>query len=89
MADETIPGAWVTAGIEAVIAHRKRKREVYWDTPSSEDVRVILAGVAPLIAAAEGERIAQLEDRTEAACRADEGTSCYFSALIRGGAHDG
>jgi hypothetical protein len=32
--------------------------------------------------AAERERIRQLADRTEAVCTADEGTSCYFSALL-------
>lgn len=35
---------------------------------------------------AEGERIARLADRTGAVATSDEGTSCYFSALIREGA---
>jgi hypothetical protein len=32
--------------------------------------------------AAERERIRQLADRTQAVCTGDEGTSCYFSALL-------
>ena len=83
MTDETIPGAWVTAGIEAVIAHRKRKREVYWDTPSSEDVRVILAGVAPLIAAAEFERIRGLAERRHVIGVCADGTTGYFTRIMR------
>lgn len=84
-----IPDAWVTAGLEAVIAYHERQRDVAWYTPPSEEVAAIIAGVMPLIAAAEGERIAQLADRTEAVCRGDDGTSRFFAALIREGAHDG
>lgn len=48
--------------------------------PSSDltPAQAYMAGVK-----AERERIAQLADRNGAVCTGDEGTSCYFSALIR------
>jgi hypothetical protein len=42
-----------------------------------------LLAAAPLIRAAERDRIRQLADRNGAVCTGDEGTSCYFSELIR------
>jgi hypothetical protein len=38
---------------------------------------------APLIAAAERERIREMAVRNEAVCTSDEGTGCYFADLIR------
>jgi len=49
-----IPDAWVTAGVQGVIALHKRKRDMPWTCPSSEDVAAVLAAVLPL----ERERIA-------------------------------
>jgi hypothetical protein len=40
---------------------------------------------AAAIARAERERIRQLATRTQAVCRGDDGTSCYFAALIAEG----
>ena len=85
-AQAAIPAAWVTAGFNGVIAFHKQKRDAYWNCPSSEEVAAIIARVRPLIEAAEGERIAKLADRVQAISTSDEGTSCFFSALIREGA---
>ena len=52
-----IPAAWVTAGLEAAIAHHKRQREAIWVCPSSGDAAAIIAGAMPFIVAAERERI--------------------------------
>ncbi len=57
MTDDVMPGipdAWVTAGVQGVIALHKRKRDMPWTCPSSEDVAAVLAAVLPL----ERERIA-------------------------------
>ena len=42
----------------------------------------MLEAAAPLIAAAERERIREMAVRNGAVCAGDEGTSCYFAALI-------
>ena len=42
-----------------------------------------LAAAAPLIRAAERERIRQMAVRSNAVCVGDEGTNCYFADLIR------
>jgi len=58
MTDDVMPGipdAWVTAGVQGVIALHKRKRDMPWTCPSSEDVAAVLAAVLPL----ERERIAE------------------------------
>ena len=49
MAD--IPDAWVTAGIRGVIQLHKRKRDMPWVCPSSEDTAAVIAGALPLIEA--------------------------------------
>jgi len=51
MAEDTPPVAWVTAGLEAVIAHHKGQRDAYWNCPSSGEVRAVIAAVVPLAAA--------------------------------------
>ena len=45
MAEDTPPVAWVTAGLEAVIAHHKGQRDAYWNCPSSGEVRAVIAAV--------------------------------------------
>jgi histidine triad (HIT) family protein len=56
----------------------------------SDEPRVVIgdlsmSGAYMAGAAAERERIRELADRNGAVCTGDEGTSCYFSALIREG----
>ena len=46
-----VPPAWVAAGINGVIALHKRKRDMPWHCPSSEDVAAVIAAVRPFIAA--------------------------------------
>lgn len=78
----------VQAALAAAIAWQGNARQPLWAAPATGQVRAMLEAAAPLIAAAEGERIAKMADRNGAVCVGDEGTGCYFSALIRGGAHD-
>ena len=80
MADETIPGEALKAAREA--RYGEPVDTYTWDLVAD----AVLTVAAPLIAAAEGERIAQLADRVQAISTSDEGTTCFFSALIRGGA---
>jgi hypothetical protein len=48
-----------------------------------DELETALLAAAPLIRADERDRIRQLADRNGAVCTGDEGTSCFFSELIR------
>jgi len=52
--------------------------------PGRDELEAALLAAAPLIRAAERERIREMADRNGAVCTGDEGTSCYFADLIRG-----
>ena len=87
--DEAVIEAAVDAALAADAEWMRRSRSVVFTSPSRDQVRMMLEAAAPLIAVAEGELIAKLADKTGAICTSADGTSCFFSALIRGGAHDG
>jgi hypothetical protein len=50
--------------------------------PGRDELEAALLAAAPLIAAAERERIRQLAERNNAVCAGDEGTQCWFSDLL-------
>lgn len=54
-----------------------------WTRVPDEQVERLLLGAMPLIAAAQREADARLADEAGAVCTGDEGTSCWFSAVLR------
>jgi hypothetical protein len=52
------------------------------------EMRQVVAEAVARAVSAERERIRQIAIRTHAVCTADEGTSCYFAALIETGSTD-
>jgi len=79
---QAVPAAWVTAGLEAAVAHHKRQRDAVWVCPSSGDVAAIIAAVTPLIMAAEFERIRELAERCQAVGTAPDGRNTYFTRIM-------
>lgn len=76
MADQTLPPGAYEAADEAFGSFSPGD-----DGPRDELESALLAA-APLIRAAERERIRQIAVRNQAVCTADEGTSCYFADLL-------
>jgi hypothetical protein len=73
-----IPDEVVAAALQADHEEGVRDGRSYHQV-AEHQVRRLIAGAVT----AERERIIRLADRNEAVCTGDEGTSCYFSALIR------
>ena len=77
MTPEEVPDDLVAAARRADLEGRPAQHS--WTATSDSQTRRLIAGAVT----AERERIAQMADRNEAICTGSEGTSCYFSALIR------
>lgn len=82
MNDAEIPDEVVTAAQLADAEWNRTRRRVDgrgWASVPADQVRRLIAAAVT----AERERIADMADRNGAVCPGDDGTSCYFSALIR------
>jgi hypothetical protein len=73
---------WIDAALVADVIWMRQARAIVFVSPSRDQVRAMVEAVAPLVAAAERKRIREMADRTGAVCPGDDGTSCYFSALL-------
>ena len=56
---EPIPAAWIDAALAADVEWMRKARAVVFVSPSRDQVEAMLGAAAPLIAAAERERIRQ------------------------------
>ena len=69
---EPIPAAWIDAALAADVEWMRKARAVVFVSPARDQVEAMLGAAAPLIAAAERERIAA---RMEAFAAASGGPS--------------
>lgn len=79
-----VPEEWIDAALAADLEWMRSARAVVFVSPARDQVRAMLEAAAPLIAAAERERIREMAVRNGAVCPGDDGTSCYFAALLEG-----
>jgi len=75
--------AWIDEALVADVLWMRSARAIVFVSPSRDQVRSMLEAAAPLIAAAERERIILLADSVQAVATADEGTRCFFADLLR------
>lgn len=86
MADQTLPPGTYEAADEAFtdwIGPPDPHEPEHRSSPGRDELEAALLAAAPLIRAAERERIRQMAIRNQAVCTGDEGTSRYFADLIR------
>jgi len=92
VADESLPdGAYEAAdaafeGWRGAVEHATGEWKALRGSPfpGCDELEAALLAAAPLIRAAERDRIRKLAERNGAVCTGDEGTQCYFADLIRG-----
>jgi hypothetical protein len=77
-----VPEEWIDAALAADAEWMRISRSVVFTSPARDQVRMMLAAVAPPIQAAERERIRQMAVRNNAVCVGDEGTNCFFADLL-------